>query len=219
MSDRENRILVITSVEAEKDALLRGLRGDSRFTVTAGGVGQSAAAASTAFQLANADYGLVVSAGIAGGFANRATIGSLVVANAIIAADLGAQTPDGFLSLDELGFGSARIEVDAARSSRLLEALQAAGLPVVSGPVLTVTTVTGTAATAEDLARRIPGASAEAMEGYGVATAAMQRGIPIMEIRAVSNAVGPRDRSAWRIGDALHALEQAGAVLLEVLPQ
>ncbi|PUA38113.1 futalosine hydrolase [Paenibacillus elgii] len=211
------RVLVITAVPAERDAVLRGLRGDERFDVVAGGVGPAAAAASAAKALAAAEYGLVVSAGIGGGFPGRAEIGSLVVADAIVAADLGAETPEGFRSVDELGFGSSRIAVDASLAARLTEALQRAGLPAHMGPVLTVSTVTGTAATASELAARVPGAAAEAMEGFGVAVAARDRGLPALELRAISNAVGPRDREAWRIKEALDALEAAGAILLEVL--
>ena len=43
------------------------------------------------------------------------------------------------------------------------------------------------------------------MEGFGVAEAAAAHGVPVLELRAVSNPVGPRDRAAWRIGDALAA--------------
>ncbi|WP_204343703.1 futalosine hydrolase [Paenibacillus elgii] len=211
------RVLVITAVPAERDAVLRGLRGDERFDVVAGGVGPAASAASAAKALAAAEYGMVVSAGIGGGFPGRAEIGSLVVADAIVAADLGAETPEGFRSVDELGFGSSRIAVDASLAARLTEALQSAGLPAHTGPVLTVSTVTGTAATASELAARMPGAAAEAMEGFGVAVAARDRGLPALELRAISNAVGPRDREAWRIKEALDALEAAGAILLEVL--
>lgn len=63
----------------------------------------------------------------------------------------------------------------------------------------------------------MPGATAEGMEGFGVAAAALDSGVPILEIRAISNAVGPRDRTAWRIQEALDALEAASTVLLEVL--
>ncbi|AEI46350.1 purine or other phosphorylase family 1 [Paenibacillus mucilaginosus KNP414] len=136
---------------------------------------------------------------------------------AIVAADLGAETPEGFRSVDELGFGSSRLAVDSARTARFAEALAAAGLPGASGPVLTVSTVTGSSATAEALAARVPGAAAEAMEGFGVATAAAQYGLPVMEVRAISNAVGPRDRAAWRIPEALKALEAASTLFLEVL--
>ncbi|MFY0543807.1 futalosine hydrolase [Brevibacillus sp. H7] len=211
------RVLVVTSVAAERDAVLRGVGSTGNFDVLAAGVGPAAAAASTASALAAADYGLVVSAGIGGGFAGKAEVGSLVVANEIVAADLGAQTPEGFCSLDELGFGSTRIPVDAELVTRVTQALQEAGLPVTTGPVLTVSTVTGTAAAALELAARVPGATAEAMEGYGVATAAHARSVPIMEIRAVSNTVGPRDRASWRIEEALHVLETASSVLREVL--
>lgn len=210
-------ILVMTSVSAEKDAVLRGLGGSNRFAVEIAGVGPAAAAASTATALAAGRYGLVINAGIAGGFVGKAQVGSLVIASEIIAADLGAQTPDGFCSVDELGFGSARVPVDQKLAMRVAKALQGAGLTVRMGPILTLSTVTGTAATAEELAARVPGATAEAMEGYGVATAARLHGLPVLEIRAISNPVGPRDRAAWRIQDALQALAAASSVLAEVL--
>jgi futalosine hydrolase len=160
---------------------------------------------------------LVISAGIGGGFSGQADVGSLVVASEIIAADLGAETAEGFLSLDALGFGSARVAVDADLASKLTQALGAAGLPVHCGPVLTVSTVTGTAETARARVAQVPGAAAEGMEGFGVAAAAMDHGVPALEIRAISNAVGPRDRDAWRIKDALDALEAASTILREVL--
>ncbi|MDD9266473.1 futalosine hydrolase [Paenibacillus sp. GCM10023248] len=211
------RVLIMTAVAPERDAVQRGLGHDSRFEFALAGVGLAAAAANGAMSLAAADYDLVVVAGIAGGFPGEAEIGSLVVASEIVAADLGVELLDGFSSLDELGFGSTRIGVDAGAAERLTAALTAAGLTARLAPVLTVATATGTAATAAALAARVPGAAAEAMEGFGVATAAALRGVPVLELRAISNAVGPRDRDAWRIGDALKALEAASSVLAEVL--
>jgi futalosine hydrolase len=213
----EGRILVMTAVEAERDAVQRGLKGDARFEVALAGVGPARAAARTAAILARGGFGLVISAGIGGGFAGRAVIGDLVVATSIVAADLGAETPDGFVPLDELGFGSARVQVDAASAERLRQALAGAGLSAVAGPVLTVSAATGTAATAAARAALVRGAAAEGMEGYGVAVAAEDYGVPVLEIRAVSNPVGPRDRSAWKIKEALAALEAASAILTEVL--
>lgn len=212
------RILVMTAVAVERDAVERGLRGDSRFTVLLAGVGPIAAAATTAAALATTDYDLVVSMGIAGGFAGQAAVGSIAVATECVAADLGAETPEGFLSLDELGFGFTRIDAERSLVEQVTEALRRSDLPARTGPILTVSTVTGTAATAALLAERIPGAIAEAMEGFGVASAANNRNIPILEIRTISNPVGPRDRSAWRIKEALAALEAASSILLEVLP-
>jgi futalosine hydrolase len=214
---KDFRVLVMTAVSAEKDAVLRGLRNSDNFDVRLAGVGPALAAARTAKALAEADYELVISAGIAGGFAGRAEVGSLVVATEIVAADLGAETTDGFLSLNELGFGTIRISAESSIATKITEALRAAGLTVHLGPVLTVSTATGTAATALGRASQVPGAAAEGMEGFGVATAALDRGLPILEIRAISNPVGPRDREAWRIKEALIALEAASAILREVL--
>ena len=211
------RVLVMTAVSAERDAVLRGLHSDSRFDVLVAGVGSVVAAVNTARALATAEYSLVISAGIGGGFPGRAEVGSLVVATGIVVADLGAETSEGFCSLDELGFGFTHVQTDASLVDHFSEALRAAKIPVNIGPVLTVSTVTGTAARAAELAARIPGATAEAMEGYGVGYAAFDLGVPVLEIRVISNMVGPRDRSTWRIKEALDVLEAASAVLTEVL--
>ncbi len=213
----QGRVLVVTAVTVEKDAVLRGLHNDSRFDVLVAGVGSVVAAVNTTKALATAEYSLVVSAGIGGGFLGRAEVGSLVVASEMIIADLGVETQEGFCSLEELGFGFTHVKTNASLVAHLSSALQAVKLPVSIGPVLTVSTITGTAARAEELAKRVPGATAEAMEGYGVGLAAIDRGLPVLEIRAISNMVGPRDRSAWRINEALDVLEAASTVLTEVL--
>ncbi|MFI6420189.1 futalosine hydrolase [Streptomyces sp. NPDC050842] len=194
-----------------------------------GGVGPAAGAAATGTALAHASltgagtdtgapYDLVVSAGIAGGFAPHAPIGTVVVSEAIVAADLGAETPDGYLAVEELGFGRSAHPVPGSLTRPLAAALHAGGRPHTVAPVLTVSTVTGTAGRTAELAGRHPTAAAEAMEGFGVAEAAAAYGVPVVEIRAVSNAVGPRDRAAWRIGEALDSLRQAFSLLGPAFP-
>lgn len=203
----------MTAVEAEREAVLRGLQGDSRFEAALAGVGPARAAARTARALAqaNAPFDLVISAGIGGGFVGAAAVGSIVVADRIVAAELGAESPDGFLTVDELGFGSAIVETNAVLAERLVRRFAESGLQTVAGAVLTVSAATGSAQTAAERAARVSGAAAEGMEGYGVAVAAQEWGLPVLEVRAISNPVGPRDRSAWRIKEALGALEAAAA--------
>ncbi|GHF71398.1 Futalosine hydrolase [Streptomyces thermodiastaticus] len=232
------RVLVATAVPAEREAVARALSAEPArevqlpaatvhrlappgtagahdaedpgggFGLLAAGVGPARAAASTAAALTaaaldGAPYDLVVCAGIAGGFLPGAPVGSLVVADEITAADLGAETADGFLPVTELGFGTV-----THRPPGHLVRTAAAATGAATGTVLTVSTVTGTAARAAALRARHPRALAEAMEGFGVAEAAAAHGVPVLELRAVSNAVGPRDRAAWRIGDALTALTE-----------
>ncbi|MCX4584508.1 futalosine hydrolase [Streptomyces sp. NBC_01481] len=211
------RVLVVTAVAAEADSVAAGLTGAGAtpfVDVLAAGVGPAAAAATAATALALGSYDLVVSAGIGGGFQPHAPVGSLVVADAIVAADLGADTPDGFLPVDELGFGRSVHLPPPELSARIAKALDA-----VYAPVLTVSTVTGTAARAAELSVRHPRAAAEAMEGFGVAEAAAAHRLPVLEIRAISNPVGPRDRAAWRIGEAMDSLRYAFQLLAPVLEE
>jgi len=215
-------LLVVTAVAAEAEAVRAGTDphtaeveagavragADPRTVVVeAVGVGPAAAAAGTARLLATGRYRAVISAGIAGGFPGRAPVGATVLGARSIAADLGAETPDGFLTVEELGFGTSRLDADPV----LLEALAAALPSAIVGDVLTLSTVTGSAGTARRLAERFPQAVAEAMEGYGVATAAA--GLPFAELRTISNPVGPRDRGAWRLKEAFAALSTASSAL------
>jgi len=216
---------VVTAVEAERASVLAGL-GDAGLAVDVNapstrangvdvivaGVGPAAAAASAAVVLTVADvlgwgYQRVVCMGIGGGLDGRADIGEVVVGTASVAADLGAESPDGFIPVVDLGFGRTVIPANET----LVTDLAVTAGAMKSGEILTVTTATGTAARAADLARRHPSALVEAMEGYGVACAADAAGLPFAEVRAISNAVGPRDRDAWRIPQALAALTKAAA--------
>ncbi|MFD0252634.1 futalosine hydrolase [Streptomyces sp. NPDC127113] len=227
------RVLVATAVPAERDAVARAFPApaaelprpgvalhrlpDGGPDLLAAGVGPALAAASTAAALTaaaldGAPYGLVVSAGIGGGFPPHAPVGSLVVADAITAADLGAETADGFLPVTDLGFGTVTHHPPPA-----LVRATAAATGARPGTVLTGSTVTGTAERAALLRARHPHALAEAMEGFGVAEAAAAHGVAVLELRAVSNPVGPRDRAAWRIGEALAALTDAFGKLAPVL--
>ncbi|WP_255308146.1 futalosine hydrolase [Streptomyces marincola] len=231
------RVLVVTAVPAERDAVLAAVPGGAeaageppfagpavlrvrpagtrlRVDVLAAGVGPAAAAAGAATALAGAaePYRLVLAAGIGGGFTPAAAVGGTVVASSIVAADLGSHTPDGFADIASLGFGTS-VHRPPGRLAVALAAAAGAAL----GPVLTVSAATGSAARAAELAARHEGAAAEAMEGFGVATAAALHGVPVAEIRTVSNAVGPRDRSAWRIPAALAALTSAFAAAWPVL--
>jgi futalosine hydrolase len=210
--------------------------------VEAAGVGEAATAAVTARRLAEAEargepFEAVICAGIAGGFADKVPVGGLAVATESVAADLGAASPDGFIPLDELGFGTARRTVDPGLFEQLRAALPGAAV----GAILTVATVTGTVEMVQAAQKRHPGAVAEGMEGFGVATAVAlhndaarrpheggaarggrqepatgPRRVAFAEVRAISNVVGPRDRSAWQIAPALGALRNAFARLTGV---
>jgi futalosine hydrolase len=157
--------------------------------VISSGVGPVAAAAATAAALAREPIDLVIS----------------------VYAALGAASAGGFLPISALGYGDERYAIDPMLVKELTE--RTGGR---AGTILTVSTVTGTAATTRAMSSRFPDALAEAMEGAGVAEAARQYDVPYAEVRCISNLVGPRDRMAWRVPEALDALSEAMASIGEL---
>ena len=113
-------LLVVTAVDAERDAVVRDLGPAEHITLSgmpavcvdtpagvlhaiSAGVGPVAAATTTAMAMAAARYEFVASAGVAGGFRGRAAVGELAIAAEVTFADLGVRTDDGFLSPRDMG--------------------------------------------------------------------------------------------------------------------
>lgn len=224
---------MITAVDAERDAVADGVgepqevsvgpyrharrcetNGDD-VLIVASGVGPAAAAAATSYAVASYDVSHIVSMGIAGAFPSAALpSGAVVLASVIVAADLGAMTPERFLDLEAMGLdGGATVSSDPGMLAVAHAGLQRSGLAVAVGPLLTLSTVTGTTERAAELMSQ-HGALGEAMEGAGVAHVAALHRIPVLELRTISNQVGIRDRASWDILGALTSLTTAaGAVL------
>lgn len=212
------RVLIVVATHTEA-ARLRDLEGEGARVVVCG-VGPVAAALSTQAALLEAPCDLAVSAGIGGAYPGSGLRpGDLAVSSELIQADLGADDAGTFLGLDALGLSvEPKLESGPGHTGRFAAWAGAAGLAArtgaACGPALTLCTVTGSVAATRTLEARYPGALTEGMEGAGVAHAAYRCGVPALEVRGVSNLVGPRDRSAWRIGEALAATRRGLEALL-----
>lgn len=210
-------VLIVTAVQAEKKAILQGLNEPYAEHVLVAGVGSLYAAIHTMEKMTRHQYDLLLNLGIGGGFSSRAKVGSVVIANEMIAADWGAESPEGFLEYEQLGFGCQRIKSDDGWREKVVHALHKKEVPFTVGPILTVSTTTGTKQSVEQLLHRFPQAAAEGMEGFGVAAVAKHMRVPFLEIRTISNIVGPRDRQSWRIKEALERLTELSSILQEVI--
>ncbi|MHC1790183.1 futalosine hydrolase [Solidesulfovibrio sp.] len=167
--------------------------------------------------------GGVVNLGIAGSFdPDTLPLSGLVAATAELFPEYGLRGPDGPGLADARGIAFPQTVIDGQDIyDRLpLDPLTAArtlglSLPadVVSGPCLTVAGVTADAGRAALLARTYA-ARAESMEGFAVALAAAASGLPVLELRTISNRVGSRPPADWDLPGALAALGRAAARLL-----
>lgn len=218
-------VLIVVATAAEAHALAAVLP-VAKARVVVSGVGSVAAALTTWRALSSTPARLVVSAGIGGAYPGSGLqAGDVAVSSRIIQADLGAwdgSAGDGgagdgqeFLNLENLGLSILPTRPHYADFAVWdgAEAL-AASLSAAYGPMLTLNSVTGSAEQATQLVRRFPGALTEGMEGAGVAHAALLAQLPVLEVRGVSNPVGPRDRASWQIPAALGATARALEALL-----
>lgn len=173
-------------------ATLRELQAAPRAGALVCGIGPVEAALATARAVAGETPDAIVHVGIAGSSALPA--GSLVLGQNALYCDLADR--DSTLPRVE------RAEPDAALLAAASRALPDAHVL----PIGTTARVGG-----------CDGCAVEAMEGFGVLRAAAEAGVPAVELRAISNRVGERDRSRWRIDDALAALAASVPVLLAAL--
>ena len=200
-------IVVATKLEAERLPRLPGAR------VVVSGIGPVNAALAAQEAILESRPNLVLSVGIAGAYPSSGlSIGDVCVSSEMVFAGLGAMDGTRFLNLETMGFPLLERDDEHVYNTIQADSHASAFASVTAaklGPILTVETVTGSLEMATDLEARVPGALAEGMEGAGVALAAARSGVGCLEIRAISNMVGPRDRSGWRIPLALEALTHA----------
>ena len=154
------------------------------------GVGPVEAAIATARAIAISPPEIVVNAGIAGGFRDRTAVGEAFA----IASDALAE-----LALEDGGPvpplpGGAQLIERIESSPHLLANAARAGARL--GNAVTVATITTSQARADALSSRFD-ADVEAMEGFAVLRAAAIAEIPAIELRGISNLVGPRERGEW----------------------
>lgn len=177
-------------------------RQDVKVVVT--GVGPVNAAHAVTLAIVRDKPSAIVVCGIAGAYPGSGLrIGDVASAASECYGDLGAGSPSGFLDMSAIGF------------------------PVIEGPppiynelpmqvfpsancvrFVTVSTCTGTDEAARSIEARTHGAI-ENMEGAAVAHVAQLHGVPVGEVRAVSNMVTNRDTKTWRVKEAAIAAQEA----------
>jgi nucleoside phosphorylase len=175
------------------------LRGAGATPTLVCGVGPVEAAARTAAELARSKPSALLLLGVAGARAFDAP--AWVVGSEAIYCDA-----------DDPRWIELRAEPDPA-----LVAIASAALPEARvEPIGTSARVGGTQVGGTQ-AGGTHGCEVEAMEGYAVLRAAALAGVPAVEVRVLSNAIGEPDRSAWRIGEALEELAAGLPGLIEAV--
>jgi futalosine hydrolase len=202
-------IIVCYSTALEGDGLPHEIAGRAVRLVETGVGPVNAAFALTRALTENAADAVIV-CGVGGAYPGSGLrAGDVVCAETETYGDLGADSPTGFLDMQALGFPVVR--GDAPLYNTLPLDLFPAARRV---PFVTCATCTGTDAKAAELEARTRGA-VESMEGAALVHVARLMGVPVGEVRGISNAAGKRDRGSWKLHEAAAAARQAVVAFIE----
>lgn len=145
---------------------------------------------------------LIIQAGIAGSFEETAGV-KLVTIHRDAPADLGVTENGQFLSIFDMQLSDANaFPFTQGWLVNPHAILDEVGLESVTG--ITVNEIT------TDPARiahyRSTGAQVESMEGAALHYVALMEKIPFLQLRAVSNYIGERDKTKWKMKESIAAL-------------
>lgn len=210
-------LLVCAATERELAAWPQSVRAETLLS----GVGIPQALATLLRRLESAKRpALVVNIGIAGAYPGSGiAIGDIVLGGSETYGDIGFELPEapGYAPLTDLPFGTAYRDALPLVQPPWLAAAQPPGASgdAVADPFpyrvhadaagCTVNCCTGTEATGERRSR-LYRAVFETMEGAAVAQAGALLGIPVCEVRAISNIAARRDMRPANIQAALRSL-------------
>ncbi len=160
------------------------------------------------------DYDLVIQAGIAGSFSPDLPPGEVVLIKNDHFADLGVMEKGHLSSLFDIQLADPDLHpFHQGTLSNPHELLQQFSYKKVNA--VTVNLVTDNPIFIGKLMKKY-GAQVETMEGAALHYTCLQENIPFLQLRCISNRVGERDKTKWKMNEAVQNLHEA---LMKILNQ
>lgn len=196
-AQKQMDVLVIAATEAEIKPFL-GLPAQQRQGIDTliTGIGMVATALALGERLAGTRYKLLLNVGVAGSFDRNIPLGDLVWVVQDTFSELGVEDGGRFIDGEAVGLGTCTFHSEYTHRS-------VGKLPRCKG--ITVNTVHGHDPTIRTVVERLS-PQTESMEGAAVFQAAQHFGIPVLQVRAISNYVERRDKAAWQLAKAIENL-------------
>ncbi len=157
-------------------------------------------------RLLTANYDLAIQAGIAGAFSDNLALGNVVAIKEDTFADVGIEENGKMKTLFEMGF--SKINEFPFTNEWLVNTnpiLKKLNLPCVKA--VTVNKVSDNALQ-NKFTRKKFGADVESMEGAAFHYVCLQQKINFLQLRSISNQVGERDKSKWKLKSAIENLDK-----------
>jgi len=193
-------ILITAATEMELGPFLKRYPTADYFIT---GVGTPMAMYSLLHKVVQVEYSFILQVGIAGTFSTSLNIGEAVLVQQDCFADIGVMENNAFKSAFDLGFHN-RDQFPFQDGWLINEGaiISHSSLKKVKG--LTVNLLTDDKNYINKI-NTICDAALESMEGAAFHYVCLQKNIPFLQIRGISNEVGERDKSKWKIKEAIAA--------------
>ncbi len=191
--------------------------GNITISVAVTGVGIASSAFNLGQLLAQKEYELVINAGLAGSYSHKNNISDVVVVSHDRFADLGVEDEYRFIPSHNLAFTDGNIK--PYLSSGWL-APEVPGLKVLQSikhvRAITSDTVHTLKSSVKSMIELYQ-PDIESMEGAAVFFACLGTETPVLQIRAISNFVGPRTRENWKASEAIQNLNKTLIAIIDEL--
>lgn len=160
---------------------------------------------------------IIIQAGIGGSFEKGYLPGEVVMIDSEQIADMGVLENNQWKSMFALSLSDENKApyVNGFLPNPYLEHFKFLGIRSVAG--ISVNTITTDAATIFRIQQITPLPVIESMEGAALHHVCLQLPIPFLQLRAVSNQVGERDKERWHFAQAIQSLNATLIRLLEYL--
>lgn len=147
---------------------------------------------------------IILQIGIAGTFNEKFSLGSAVVVEREVMADMGVYENGAYRDVFDLGLAGKNTSPfeEGAIVNHHVGLLSAAGLPAVRA--VSVSEISSSAERIELFSKRYL-ADIESMEGAALHYVCTLQKIPFLQIRGISNRVGERNKTNWKIREASDA--------------
>jgi futalosine hydrolase len=209
-------------LKEKSKTILEGELQQNRIVFTHCGVGKVNAAHSTTLILENYDIDILILFGIGGAYSGL--VGDIAVAESENYGEEGVITKEGWNSMEFMELPLIKKDkeyyntfpLDTKLREMAIEVSKKSGLKVRSGNFVTVSQCSGTSEIGKIVMKRFNGIC-ENMEGAAVAHICALYGIPMIEIRGISNIIEDRDMKKWNIKQASSNCNKAMIALIRRL--
>lgn len=162
-------------------------------------------------------YDMLIQAGIAGSFNTTIALAQTVLIKQDCFADLGIEEKGNYSPVFETGLADANtFPYTGGWLVNPGEYLTYTGLPVLKA--ITVNKISDSALQKQQYIHSF-NADLESMEGAALHYVCLQEKIAFLQIRSVSNYVGERDKTKWKMKEAINNLNDELSKLINILTQ